>query len=282
MCPKWRLVFYLPASLLAVLFHPSCSSGPRAPEKGTPAFYWQAAQERFAAGDYRKTNDHLDQLLKTDNEYTSRAQAWRLVLLTGMTASHMELADSFENGARANKANPVPFRRYSSDFRNEANRLALQKAETFLDFQKKNKDTEIWLDYGFPTGSAAPVMQLTKASTGILMATEEVETAQRRVVERGVLMATCSAVGAPGDSAKALEVFKSGQVKVPRAQFMMALADSLYREAELYAPRKLDQPDRANAFCNLAMDALKEVPESKESKELKSKIGDTLKKSRKT
>jgi len=29
------------------------------------------------------------------------------------------------------------------------------------------------------------------------------------------------------------------------------------------------------------MDALKEVPESKESKELKSKIGDTLKKSRK-
>jgi len=195
MCPKWRSVFYLPVFLLAILFHPSCSSGPRAPEKGTPAFYWQAAQERFAAGDYRKTNDHLDQLLKTDNEYTSRAQAWRLVLLTGMTASHMELADSFENGARANKANPVPFRKYSSDFRNQANRLALQKAETFLDFQKKNKDSEIWLDYGFPTGSAAPIMQLTKASTGILMATDEVETAQRRAVERGVLMATCCAFG---------------------------------------------------------------------------------------
>src|ERR1035438_6931283 len=38
----------------------SCSSGPSAPETGTPAFYWQRVREVYAAGDYMKTLQHLD------------------------------------------------------------------------------------------------------------------------------------------------------------------------------------------------------------------------------
>ena len=61
------------APMSVFTFLSSCSSGPAGPAKGTPAFYWQAARETFAAGDNIKTLEHLDKLLVEENEYTARA-----------------------------------------------------------------------------------------------------------------------------------------------------------------------------------------------------------------
>src|SRR5215813_1560943 len=70
---------------LAVLGLAACS-GPvtTSARVGTPEFYWYAAKETYAAGDYVKTADHLDHLIATDNEYTARAVPWSLVLTSGM------------------------------------------------------------------------------------------------------------------------------------------------------------------------------------------------------
>src|SRR5512138_1722946 len=65
---------------------------------GTPAFFWGAARETYAAGDYTKALEHLDNLISTENEYTARALPWSLVLTAGASAGYMEVADAYEAG----------------------------------------------------------------------------------------------------------------------------------------------------------------------------------------
>jgi hypothetical protein len=258
----------------------SCSSGPSAPTMGSPAFYWQGAREVYAAGDYMKTLQNLDNLLATDNEYTPRALPWVLVLKSGIAAGYMEAAENYALGARNTHADPSAFRGQVSADRNSASQLALQFAEDFGKLGKIKGDT-ITLEFGFPRGTAAPVAQFTKVTTGIVLSPAETETAQRNVLERGVLLATCRAAGASNDTAKTEEVLKTGVATVPRATFMTAMAQSLFDFSQLYVTDKLDQPQKMGALIERAQAALAGVPESKETKELNGKMQAALKKMKK-
>jgi hypothetical protein len=258
----------------------SCSSGPAAPEKGTPAFYWQAAKETAAAGEYAKTLDHLSKIMKTENEFKAKAETWHMVLSSGMAKGYMELADAFDNGARANKGNQMQFRRQANDLRTTANGLALMFAESFGNFQEKNKDTEAVLAFPFPSASTAPVPLWVKASQGLAVQADELETGLKNNLKRTVLLATCEAAGAKGDVARTQQMFNAGEVKVPRATFVMAMANSLFEQAALYGPLKLNIPDKAKIFLARADEALKALPESKEGKELAGRIDAEKKKAK--
>jgi hypothetical protein len=247
------------ALLSANLILFSCSSSD-APQPGTPAFYWSAAKETFAAGDYQKTIEHLD-------HFTS-----------GMAHGYMDLADAFEAGGRANHTQTTAFHRLVNDYRGSASRLSLQFAETFGNFQ--SKDDSVPLAFPFPTGSPTEVALLTRVSNGAMPPASEVESAQKRTIERAVLLATCRAEGAPGDPAKAQDLLKSGAAKVPRATFVQAMATALFEQAQLYGHNKMDDPDKMKIFCSRAQDALKLLPASKESDELNKKIQAALKKSK--
>ena len=100
---------------------------------------------------------------------------------------------------------------------------------------------------------------------------------QKRALDRGVLLAACRAAGAPEDPAKAQELFKNPPVKISRAAIITAMANDLFEQSQLYAPRKLNDPEKLRILCVRAQDALKTVPESKETKELNSKIQAALK-----
>lgn len=267
-------------AVVAAVLLSACSSAPPTPQRGTPAFYWSAAKETFATGDFLKTSDHLEQIGRSENEFSARALPWRLVITSGLAGGFADLADSFEAGARVNKTNSTPFRRHVSEFRSRADRQALQFAETFQGFLKSSKDDKVTLAFAYPSGSLTPVAQLSKASTGILLAPPDLEDAQKRALERAIVRTTCLAVGAPEDTAKAQALFKAGSVEIPRAAFVTTMAGALHEEARIYAPGKLDQPDRLKTFCNLALEALKSVPASAESKALMTKIQATLKRSK--
>ena len=253
-----------------ILMLAACSMGPTAPEKGTPEFYWQAANETFLAADYLKTADHLEHIANSQNAFTARALPWKLVLTSGLANGFMDLADNYEYGARANKANPTPFRRRVSDYRGMAGRISLQFAETFLKFLD-NKDPEIVLAFPFPTGSSGQVVGLTKIGNGIFPSEAEAETVQTRTLERTVLHAVAAAVGAGEDTAKARALFTG-------ADFILAMATALYNQSQLYGPRKLDTPEKTKLFASHALDAAKTLPETKESKALIVKIQAALKK----
>ncbi len=272
--------FAVVASAIAfIMVLGSCSSAPPAAQKGTPAFYWQAARESYASGDYLKTVENLDNIVKTDNEYTGRARTWLLVMTSGMAKGYTEMADTFEGGARINKADPLTFRRQVSNARGSANRLALRFAEVFADFQK-TKDDPVVMAFPVPNGSPALPPVLNKIGNGILPQETEIETAQKAAVSRGVLLTTCRVAGSPGDAAKMQAMFKAGDPKVSRNEFVLAMANALHDSAQLYTRNKLDQPDKFQIFCARAQEALKGIPESKQTKELNAKIETTLKKNK--
>jgi hypothetical protein len=257
----------------------SCASGPRPPEKGTPAFYWLAAKESYAAGDYLKTIDNLEQVVTTENEHAAQAMPWLLVLTSGMTRGYMEISDQFETGARINKADPASFRRQMSQNRNAAARMSLSFAEKFAEFQKST-DEHVVLAFDFPGGSAAPVGALAKLGAGMLASPAEVESAVKTALTRSVLLEICATAGSPEDPARARELFKTGEVRIPRAQFVQAMASAMHDSALMYGRNKLDDPNKLTIFCTRAEEALKGIPESKESKELLQKIQGTIKKSK--
>jgi hypothetical protein len=263
--------------LLAVSVVTAGCSTSTAPQPGTPAYAWSAAKETFAAGDYVKTAEHLDKVLASENEYTARAHPWRLILTSGMARGDMDLADNFEYGVRAKKADPGGFRKVISNSRSTAGRLSLQFAEAFMSFQK-GKDDPILLDFTFPSGSAAPVPEFARASVGQPLLPTEIESAQKHAMQRAILLQTCVAVGATDDTAKALDLFKSGSAQVSRAAFMTGMANTLYDEAQLFGSRKLDDPEKLKVFSNLASNALKDIPETKQTKELSAKIQTAMKK----
>jgi hypothetical protein len=255
----------------------SCSGG-GGPEPGTPAFYWSAAQETFGTKDYRKTIDHLEKLTATDNEYTARARPWLLAMTSGMARGYIDLANNFDDGARANKENPTEFRRRTNAYRGQADRMAVEFVEAFGKFQQGKQDP-VPIAYPLPTGSAAPVTQLGRVATGILLAPAEIEPAEKRSIERAVLLQACAAAGAPDDVAKAQDLLKAGTLQVPRAAFVTMMSSTLFDESKLYGPRQIDKPDRVKIFCNRALDALKTVPETKQTKDLSTKIAKSLKSS---
>lgn len=261
--------------LFACLFLISCSDS-GAPKEGTPAYYWAAANETFAASDYVKTVDHLEKLTASENEFTARARPWLLVMTSGTTRGYMDLAESFDAGAHTNKTNPTAFRRSTNDYRAEANRTALAFVQAFDQFVK-GKDDPVPVALPFPTGSAAPVAQLGKAAAGTMLAPGELEPAMKNAIKRGVLLATCAAAGAPEDPARTQELLKPGTLQVPRAAFIMTMATTLFEESKLYGPRQVDNLDRMKIFCTRALDALKTVPETKQTKELSTKITKSLK-----
>jgi hypothetical protein len=57
----------------------------------------------------------------------------------------------------------------------------------------------------------------------------------------------------------------------------MAFAEAFYDLSSLFGPKKLDQPQRLGVLCKEALAILREVPETKKTKDLKAKIEKALK-----
>ncbi len=262
------------AAISATLIFTSCSSD-SGPQQGTPAYDWAAAKQTFAAGDYAKTVDNLDKVTASDNEFTAKARPWLLVLTSGIARGNMELADRYETGARANKSDSS-FRRNMSAYRTQASQASLHFAEVLAVFQK-GKDESVPLAFSFPTGSASPPLMLTKIASGVAPTPADADAAQKQNIERTVLLSACAAAGAPDDTARAAEILKTPDAKVPRAVFVTAMANALYDESSLYGRQKLDDPEKMKIFCTRSQEALKTVPESKETKALNEKIEKALK-----
>lgn len=270
----------LATSILITLTAVSCSSGTKGPEPGTPAFYWGSAKQSFSAGDYLKTSENLDRAMKSA-ELAPQALPWSLVVTAGLVRGYAELADDYEQGARANRTNPAPFRRQASDYRRFARGLTLQLAEKYQTFQN-TKEEQVPLSFPFPSGSQAVPPLMGKVVQGIAPPAAEAEDAQRLGLARAMILEASDAVGAGEDSSKAQQMFKNGDVKVPRATFTVAMARALNQASILYGPKKLDEPERAKMFAQMAADALRGVPDSKDVKALNEQIQKTLKPLKKT
>jgi hypothetical protein len=101
------------------------------------------------------------------------------------------------------------------------------------------------------------------------------------MLQRGLLQAVCKALDSDDNPAKAAEKLKTGEVLAPRDAFLWAAARMLEQQSQLFTPSKLDQPNRFNLLSEQALEALKGVPETKDSKALAEKIRKALDKLKK-
>jgi len=255
-----------------------CSSGPTPPKPGSPAYLWAGAQTTYKSGDVIRAGENLEQLTKTDNEFAARARPWAVVLSGGITQGYIDLADNYDTGAKANRANPMPFQKESNSVRSLASSSALQFAENVHVFLDKDKDPNVLLAFEYPAGSISQPPSLSKIASGVLIQDSERDSLRRAMVQNGVLMNLCRVTGNPDDSARTLELMKQAEVKVPRATFLFAVAKALQEQSTLFGSNKLDRPDRLRLMLTEANAALAGVPESKDTKAVKAKIDAALKK----
>ncbi|MFB3828874.1 MAG: hypothetical protein ACE15B_19060 [Bryobacteraceae bacterium] len=256
----------------------SCSTGPRPPQPGTPGFYWAAARQTYAAGDYQKTAENLALITKSDNEFTQQARVWEVILTAGLAQGYYELAEHYEAGARANRKNPMPFRRQVTLFRGSAANAALQFTEAFHRYQAADKSENVVLKFDYPSGSITPPQELEKTASGIFIPEAELERLQRATLQHGVVLSACRATGAPESAAKAQEIFKAGQA--PRNTFVLAMANMLHDQSQLFTATRLDQPNRMKLLLKEAQEAVAALPPSKPAKDLAAKIEKTMKKAK--
>jgi hypothetical protein len=258
----------------------SCSTGPRPPEPGTPAFFWGAARQTFQSGDLLKSNDDLLEILQGENDFTARARVWEIALSAGIVRGADDLAAAYEAGARMNRANPGPFHRNVTQLRNLAGHSALDLAQQVHNLVGKEKGPQIALEFPFPPGSAVEPPALRKVYAGIVSQEAEAASLETAMLQRGVVQMVCKLTGNPDDPAKALDFFKTTPVQVKRETFLFAAAQILYDESQIFSGNKIDQPLRLKAMCDEALAALAAIPENAGTKSLAAKIQSTLKKLR--
>lgn len=260
----------------------SCSTGPKPPAPGSPAFIWGAARQTYKSGDFRKTSENLMQLVRTESEFAAQARPWAAVMSAGLAQGYYDLAEAYEAGAKANRPNPTPFRKQVSMLRSLSSAAALEFAEGVHTLLDKNKDATVTLACDYPTGSLAEPPNLRKVQSGMLMQESEAENLLNAMLQRGVVRNVGLVMGSPEDVARTTELFKAGEPKVPRATFVYGVAKSFYDLSALYGPTRLDQPQRLRLLCQQALDALGTIPETKDTKALTAKIQAALKKLKNT
>jgi hypothetical protein len=220
-------------------------SGSSTAKLGTPDFYWQAARETYAAGDYLKTIDHLDRVLQARNEYTARALPWSLVLTSGVAAGYMELADSYASGAHARKANAAEFRKKAAEYRAMASPLVLRVAQNVEKLDQLGTGS-ISLVFSMPRGTAAPPALLGQIASGVPPSQADADEAVALAIQRNIVLSVCLAIGAPNAPAKAAEALGHASTITPRPVFGAAIAQMLDNASALYARRQLDEPEKVS------------------------------------
>jgi hypothetical protein len=251
----------------------SCSQGPAPVRPGSPAFYWAAADSAWRAGDYIKTNDSLNQLVTGDSEYAVRARVWQLIAASGLAEGYNDLADVYEKGARYNRTDAAGFREQVRLSRSAASTLSLQAAETFRRYLDTDKNASVSAAFAFPQADTPPAALLGKLNKGVLLKGAEAADLQKAMLHRGVSRAAARAAGIKPDAADAAEAFKK---EIPREQFLVATASTMVEQSRLFGVKKLDQPQRLQALCGLAQEAVRLVPQSANSKELQGKIKEAM------
>jgi hypothetical protein len=263
---KWLA---LGASVLVVLALISCSSTPTGPQPGSPEFTWSAAKQAVANADYPKALIALDKLASKQSELQAKAQPWNLVMLAGISKGYMDLAQTFESGAKNNRSEPLTFRTKGMAYQRQAGRYTMQFAEAYEQFSK-TKTEQVPLAFDFPKGSLENTPHLQRVEKGMMPTQADIEAAQNASIDRGIVEMACAAAGTPGDAAKAADAFKAGQV--PAKAFALAMASAFYDQAQLYGRKKLDDPSKVKMFSQKTADLLKAAGDSKEAKEINKKL----------
>ncbi len=277
-------VLLILSSLCTALLLVSCSESQRGPAIGTPEWFWVAANETYATGNYEKAADHLENAADSENPWQERAAIWRVVLLDGLARGYMELAEAYQDGARKNQGNAPKLQNSIQQYQRDARRHTIDLVESLGTARKMMGTAQsIQLDFPLATGSAAESPTLGIVRGGTAPNEYQAIDAETQTVERGIILATTAAIGAGDDAAKTRTTFETPPVEVAPNIFFLCVATSLLDRSEVFDRDHLNEPDKRDVMLQFAGDFSKPALEGededlkKQAEELQEKIEEAKK-----
>ncbi len=249
-----------------------CGSGPPPIKPGSPAFFWAVARESYRTGDMLKAQSTLRELSQGDNEFAARARILHLVVSAGVMKGLGDLANAYQSGS---EVTPTGFRSQAANLRGMAASAAMEFTQAVFEAQAAHM-TLTALSFGFPPGNTAPPIELEKISCGTQLSDAERETLERAMLERGVVLALTRALGET-DSMKAKARFQGAEAPVEKNTFLFGMAKLLYEGSDLFCSKRMGRPERQAVMCKEALETVKALPETEETRALAAEIQSAMK-----
>ena len=245
------------------LLLPACG-GPSGPAQGSPEWLYLAARDTFRGGDIDKTQVHLGKLEELEgNPYQARAAAWDVLIKSGRLLGYEELVESYhagwQHGVGANKLN---FARDKNTMLKEIRGYALHLLEANTHFQKivaSQKLDHVELEFPFPDGSAAPVVEIGRMEKGMWPVDTERELAVNKMLQRGLLRGIAGGITTLDDVPGAQKALQSGKTSVPLAHFQLGLANAMSSTAKYFGEHYIAESDKRKLFLGNTVEMAKKV-----------------------
>ena len=133
----------------------------------------------------------------------------------------------------------------------------------FLDacdqFQKAAGDQPVELEFPFPDGSGAPVVEIERMEKGIWPVEAERAAITSKVLRRGLLRAIGAAITSADDVPGAQKAMQSGKTSVAAAKFQLAIAGVMSTTAKYFGERYVAESDKRKVFLERTVETAKKV-----------------------
>lgn len=225
----------------------ACAGGESGPQQGTPEWYWAAAADNVAVGDYAKADEQIEAAAKAEGPLKDKAVLWRAALLAGLAAGYDELADAYVEGQESNEKQSTEFQPAINEYRRQTRQCAIDLAESMGAVRKAAGEGDtLTLEFPLPPGSAAesPILQTVRTGRVPRSSGEAAESAalESQTLNRAVLHTAAALSGAEGDIDKLRAGLGAGSASVARADFETAMARRLLDTAMMFDREGLNEP----------------------------------------
>ena len=253
----WAAPAFLGALGAACLFT-ACSGGDStAVQFGTPAWYWQAAQDTFKSGDFSKADQHLAEIVKGDNEWKQRAAVWQVVLLTGLVRGNKDIVEACKQGMEQNKAAIATLQNPVQQHQRDARKFTVELLESWTDLKQAIGDGQtIAFNFPFPAGNASESPILGTIRKGTVLDAVQLAEAVNATLQRGVLLDLTEYVGARDDVPKAQAMFNTLPVQVPAVEFWNEVGVNLFEMSPLFGVKQINEPRIRKLVLERSLDCL--------------------------
>lgn len=218
---------------------------------------WKQVNREYESRDYITTLNYLDDLLRTENDYTARAAALKVVILGGMTRSALEIEEACAEGIRWVKTTDAgPYKTCVDGFRRRARTSALDLIDALTEFENSVAASgTVSLDFPLPEVSAEPSPMIGQTAAGAMPGEKIFEPSAARILDRHILLQVRDAV-ANGDVAAVKDMFASLPVTIPKENFLVGVAKTLLVAAAVFGEDRLDDTSKKSTTLKRAQECL--------------------------
>ena len=241
---------YLSLFLLISVLGVSISACTPAPEG---ANYWIQVQREWESRDYPDTLNYLNDVLRNENTFNTRASVLKVTILGGMARAALEIEDACATGIYlVAQWDTKPYKNCIDQFRFQARSRILGLMDALGEFDKTTAGTDtLSLDFSLPDASAGASSMVGRTGVGAMPVEKAFEAAIPRVVDRQLVLQVQDSVGAEEFKAT-LGMFQSPPVTVSKAQFLLGISKTLLVAAIVFDKDRLDDEPKRTAVLTRA------------------------------